>query len=175
MRNREQIPTKLQRYCLYPKGLYMKPKTRAVLCVAPFASLTFASLACVPADFEFNRDCRQWLNKRGYSVDYILLKTGKRQPGMATKWRSNVAAKEVQFGDVVTSRLRERPAASRASYVEEVRRNADGSPSDVRVSEWNMGRYTDKRCFVTDKFGILTEKWIPVDALVVVWRPSLPL
>ena len=87
-----------------------------------------------------------WIEKHGYSTDYIKQKVGKRQFGTAENWRGNVDVKDVQPGDVVLTRLRDNDKSMRASYVEEVRRNADGSPGAVLVSEWNEGRYTDQRC-----------------------------
>jgi hypothetical protein len=117
----------------------MKLKLNVALHTAATVLLMLSSLAAIARDFEFQRDCKQWLDKKGYSVDYIMLKTGKRQPGMATKWLGNVDRMDVQVGDVVTTRLQDRGDALRAAYVEEVRRNADGSPGAVLVSEWNLG------------------------------------
>ncbi len=140
------------------------------------ALLCVAAAAAAAQEFNFQRDCAPWIEKRGYSTDYIEQKVGKRQPGTADGWRGNVAAKDVQPGDVVLTLIREKGRSMRASYVEDVRRNADGSPGAVFVSEWNMGRYIDERCFVTDHFGMLSPpRPITIDAVVRVWRPSLPL
>jgi len=63
-----------------------------------------------------------------------------------------------------------------AAYVEEVRRNADGSASAVLVSEWNEGPFIDERCNVTDHFGRLSpQRPVALDTVVRVWRPTLPL
>jgi hypothetical protein len=137
-------------------------------CLASF------TLQAQPVDFA--RDCAQWIDKKGYSADYIKLKTGKRQTGMPLNWRGNVEPKDVQLGDVVISYLREKGRNMRVAYVEEVRRAADGSAASLIVSEWNMGKYVDERCFVTDHFGRLSEsRPMPIDTITKVWRPSLPL
>jgi len=63
-----------------------------------------------------------------------------------------------------------------ASYVEEVRRDRDGIAGAVIVTEWNEGKYIDEACFVTDHFGRDSgQRAIPLDTVVRVWRPSLPL
>ena len=54
---------------------------------------------------DFATRCKQWLDKKGYSVDYIEHKTGKRQPGLAPRWKGNLALAEVQAGDVVISSI----------------------------------------------------------------------
>lgn len=138
--------------------------------------LAGAALAASAPEFNFQRDCAQWVDKHGYSTDYIKQKVGKRQPGMAENWRGNVEPKDVQAGDVVLTHIRHKSRGMRASYVEEVRRNADGGAGAVIVSEWNVGPFVDERCNVTDHFGILAPpRPITLDAVVKVWRPSLPL
>ena len=139
------------------------------------------AVACVvapatQAQGSFERDCSQWTEKKGFSTDYIKLKTGKRQRGMADNWRGNVEPKDVQVGDVAMSYIKDKGRRMRVAYVEEVRRNADGSAGAVTVSEWNVGKYIDEACLVTDHFGRDSgQRTIAVDALVRVWRPSLPL
>lgn len=123
----------------------------------------------------FIRDCRHWIDKKGYSTDYIEQKTGKRQPGLAGEWRGNVPVQNVQPGDVALLRLKV-PGAMHAALVEEVRQNPGGTVSRMRVSEWNWGRMTDQRCLVTENFGRLAPpRWIELDAVAQVWRTSLPL
>src|SRR5437870_6482026 len=84
----------------------------------------------------FIKDCQHWIDKKGYSTDYIEQKTGKRQPGLASEWRGNVSVQDVQPGEVVLIRLRA-PEAMHAALVDEIRRNADGTISGIRISEWN--------------------------------------
>lgn len=126
--------------------------------------------------FVFNRDCAKWLEQKGYSTDYIQQKVGTRQRGFAQNWQGNVEPKDVQPGDVVIAFIRQKGQNMRVAYVEEVRRNADGTSGAVFVTEWNQGKYTDERCFVTDHFGRLSEsKPMTVGTIDKVWRPSLPL
>ena len=121
-------------------------------------------------------DCSQWVEKKGYSTDYIKLRTGKRQRGMAEGWRGNIAAKDVQAGDVVMTYIPDKGRRMRVSYVEEVRANADGSAGAAIITEWNEGRYVDEPCFVTDHFGRDSgRRSIPIDTVVRAWRPSLPM
>ncbi len=142
--------------------------------LAAGAVLLGAAARVVAADFQ--HDCAQWVEKHGYSADYIKLKTGKRQRGTPDSWRGNVAAKDMQPGDVVITAIVDKPPHLRVSYVEEVRNNSDGSAGAAIVTEWNEGRYVDERCFVTDHFGRDSgRRAIPIDSVVRVWRPSLPL
>ncbi len=123
----------------------------------------------------FIRDCQEWIDKKGYSTDYIEHKIGKRQRGLASSWRGNVPVREVQAGDVVLIALGT-PGAQHAAFAEEVRRNTDGTVSAIRLSEWNWGRTTNGRCLVTENFGRLApERWIALNSVAQVWRPNLPL
>jgi hypothetical protein len=142
--------------------------------------LAAALAALVPAAdaraADFQRDCVQWIDKHGYSADYIKLKTGKRQRGTPDGWHGNIAARDLQAGDVVITAIKDKPPHLRVSYVEEVRANADGGAGAVVVTEWNEGKYIDEPCFVTDHFGRDSGKRsIPIDTVVRAWRPSLPL
>src|SRR5664279_3728116 len=124
----------------------------------------------------FDRDCAKWIEQHGYSVDYIKLKTGKRQRGVAETWRGNVEPKDAQPGDVAMSYIKDKGRHMRVAYVEDVHKNADGSTAAVVISEWNMGRYIDEPCYVTDHFGRDSgRKVLSVDGFVRVWRPSRPL
>ena len=120
-------------------------------------------------------ECKEWVDKKGYSVDYIELRTGKRQEGMAREWRGNVELGEVQPGDVVMEWLKA-GNGQRAEFVEEIKRDAAGKPTAVRVSEWNLGKMVNERCHVTEDFGRLSKpRWIAMDLVLRVWRPSLLL
>ena len=121
----------------------------------------------------FIRECQQWIDKKGYSTDYIEQKLGKRQPGMASAWRGNVPVEEVRPGDVALVGIRTRPDSQHVALVEEVHRGRDGLVTAVRVSEWNWGRYVDQGCLVTETFGRLApERKIHLDAIRQVWRPD---
>jgi hypothetical protein len=77
--------------------------------------------------------------KKGYSTDYIEQKIGKRQPGLASEWRGNASVSHVQTGDAILIRLPV-PGAQHAALAEEVRRNADGTVTEIRLSEWNWAK-----------------------------------
>jgi hypothetical protein len=152
--------------------------TWSCMCTAVCAVVVaLASSASLAADFNFERDCAQWIDQKGFSTDYIKLKTGKRQRGMADGWRGNVASRDVRAGDVAMTYIKEKGRRMRASYVEEVVRiDANGSAGAVIVTEWNEGKYIDEPCFVTDHFGRDSgRRTIAVETIVRVWRPSLPL
>lgn len=122
----------------------------------------------------FIKACQNWIDKKGYSTDYIEQKTGKRQPGLASEWRGNVPVEDVQPGDVILIRL-SAAGAQHAALVDEVRKKADGTVSEIRLSEWNWGPMTDQRCLITENFGKLSPtRWITRDNVAHVWRPSLP-
>ena len=158
----------------------MRP-TRGVGPVGAAAAVLGALAVATPVAsraqaFSFQRDCAEYIQKRGYSVDYIQKKTGKRQRGMADEWKGNVAVEGVAAGDVVLTHLPEKIKVLHASYVEDVKRDTAGKLVEVMVTDWNFGRYTDERCFVTEKFGTTTPpRPIPAERIVRVWRPGLPL
>ena len=125
---------------------------------------------------DFNRDCAKWIAQRGYSRDYIELKTGKIQPGWPQSWRGNVEKEQVQAGDVVMYFVPKKEKVTRVAYVEEVRAEAaDGQAAQLQVSETNWGKYTNEPCLVTDHFGLATTSAISMNEILKVWRPSLPL
>lgn len=124
----------------------------------------------------FAEKCKSWIDKKGYSTDYIETKTGKRQPGFAPQWKGNVEPADVQVGDVLFTYVPNSTTAQRVAMVDEVIREADGKASAVIYSEWNQGkRFTDRDCLITDSFGLPTSGRLPVPAILRVWRPSLPL
>ena len=126
--------------------------------------------------FDFNRECAKWIAERGYSRDYIELKTGKIQNGWPQYWRGNVEKQNVQPGDVVMYVVPHKEKALRVAYVEEVRSAGTAEQAgQVQVSETNWGRFIDEPCLVTDHFGKVTTSNISMDYIVRVWRPSLPL
>lgn len=121
--------------------------------------------------------CQQWIEKKGYSLDYIEQRTGKRQPGQPPSWKGNVQPDAVQVGDVVIASVQGDAAAQRVAYVEEVAAGSDGLAYAVFVTEWNQGKqYLDKDCLVTNLFGQTGSKLrVPLNTVLRVWRPSLPL
>ena len=146
-------------------------------CSAAVVAAALLAASAASAQGAGAKDCSQWLAKKGYSVDYIQLKTGKRQRGMAETWRGNVEPKDVQPGDVVMTPIRDKGRRLHTSYVEEVRRNADRNAVAVVVTDWNrLGKYVDEACLVTDHFGRDSPpRTIGIESVVRVWRPSLPV
>jgi hypothetical protein len=141
-----------------------------------FAFLLLCSALGTTANAQsFAEKCKSWIDKKGYSTDYIEAKTGKRQPRLAPQWKGNVEPTDVQIGDVVFGYVENSTTAQRVALVDEVELS-DGKPIAVIYSEWNQGkRYLDRDCFVTDKFGLPSSGRLPVPAILRVWRPGAPL
>lgn len=128
---------------------------------------------------EWRERCKQWIERKGYPVDYIELKTGKRQNGMAVSWKGNVKPEQVQMGDVVirdTTTGKGRTIQV-AGYVEAVEPGSAGSETFVTLSAMGQGgnRSVDAECYVTETFGQVSRMRVPLSAVARVWRPSLPL
>jgi len=145
----------------------------AVLLLALSATPSWAQTAREP----FAVRCKQWIDKKGYSLDYIEQRTGKRQEGQPPTWKGNVKPEAVQVGDVVIAQVAGDVAAQRVAYVEEVSAGTDGLAYAVFVTEWNQGRQMlDRDCLVTNLFGQTGSKLrVPLNTVLRVWRPSLPL
>ncbi len=133
-----------------------------------------------PDDPNFLERCKSWIERKGYPVDYIEQKAGKRQPGFAPSWKGNVKPEDVRAGDVVIRRSVARDDGSStvsAGYVESVEPAAGGSGVFVTLSAMGIGGKTwvDQECWVTDTFGQISQVRVPLSEVVRVWRPSLPL
>src|ERR1043166_6770161 len=151
----------------------MKPAPSLKTAALSQCAIVFLCASLVLAQSpSFTRACQKWIDQKGYSTDYIEQKTGKRQPGLASERRGNLPVENVQRGDVGLIKLPRE--AMHAALVEEVR-SASDTPSSVRVSEWNWGRMTDQRCLITENFAKTGERWLNLDSVALVWRPSLPL
>lgn len=156
---------------------------RVAMGVVLIAAATFVSSASaqrlVLDSPEWRERCKQWIERKGYPVDHIEQKTGKRQPGMAVSWKGNVPPERVQVGDVVirTTTLESGRTIQVAGYVEAVEPASAGSETFVTLSAMGVGgkRAVDADCYVTDTFGQLIQMRTPISAVVRVWRPSLPL
>jgi hypothetical protein len=145
--------------------------SRAALSMLPLSLALCASASAQT----FAEKCKSWIDKKGYSSDYIESKAGKRQPGLAPQWKGNVDPADVQVGDVLFTYVPNSTTAQRVALVDEVE-TKDGKAIAVIYSEWNQGtRFTDRDCLVTDKFGLPTSGRLPVAAILRVWRPSVPL
>jgi len=139
------------------------------------AALGFAAAAQAQGQDtpKFDRECAEWIAKKGYSPDYIEQRTGERQTGMARNWRPNIELEELAPGDVVLQGV-DTPdgRGQRVAMVEEVLKRKDGSIRAVRVSEMNLGKLVEPRCHVTENFGKVTMRTIALDRLRSAWRPG---
>jgi hypothetical protein len=141
------------------------------------AVLALVSASAAAQGSDFATRCKEWIDKKGYSGDYIEKRTGHRQPGHHSSWKGNLAPADVQKGDVVFSSLSTSTGTGTSvAFVEDVETDAAGRPTAVTVSEWNRGkRQLDAGCFVSDMFGQETRMRMPIDSVLRVWRPGLPL
>jgi len=141
------------------------------------AAAALGVVALVPAvraqdNTKFMRECRQWIDKKGYSVDYIEQRTGQRPAGnMANNWISNLEPKEVQAGDVVFVYTGE-GKGQRAEVVDEVLKNDDGSIRALRTSVMNVGRLIDPGCAITENFGKVVHRTLAFERVIRAWRPD---
>lgn len=128
---------------------------------------------------QWRERCKQWIERKGYPVDYIEQKTGKRQDGMAVRWKGNVRPDQVQVGDVVirSQMVEDGRSIQVAGFVEVVEPASGGSEIFVTVSAMGLGGKTavDAECYVTETFGQVSRLRVPLSTVVRVWRPSLPL
>jgi hypothetical protein len=117
---------------------------------------------------KFNARCHEWIAKRGYSVNYVEKRVGKRQPGFGRSWVGNIERDAVQPGDVAIFV----PWEGHTAVVEEVERGPNGKPARLRISDWNRpGRYLDQACIVTEYFGKLSTWWVDASMATRFWRP----
>lgn len=122
------------------------------------------------SDTAYCQDCSKYLGK-GYCVDYIKQRVGKRPSGNAGTWKPNIDAKSVQPGDVA---IFSSPAPyGHVAMVERViyERNTD-KPYQIDISEWNWGaKMVDSGCAVTNMFGKTGTRTVRVNTVKGYWRP----
>ena len=137
-------------------------------------------------------NCRDWMNKAGYCVDYVKEKIPEFPiPQNATEIASlkNKEISEIREGDVAIFRLRN---YWHAAYVEKVHQNQQGIASAIDVSEMNFGDQMSfdefraswktnnenewKRaicCGVTDKYDQISfRKNVALDTVNQIWSPD---
>lgn len=158
----------------------MKPNTQTLGFMIALAMAGAALAQRAPIDGpQWRERCKPWIERKGYPVDHIELKTGKRQAGMAATWKGNVKPEQVQVGDVAIRSLtvEDGRTIQVAGYVEAVEPASAGSEIFVTVSAMALGGRTlvDAECFVTETFGQVSRARVPLSAVLRVWRPSLPL
>jgi hypothetical protein len=143
--------------------------------VLPLAGLlALSTVQAQQGGARFMRDCGAWVEKKGYSVDYIEQRTGERPAGnMAQNWRSNLEPKDVQPGDVVFMYVGD-TGGQRAEVVDEVVRGADGTIQSFRTSSMNVGKMVEPVCNITENFGKVVQRSVEFDRVIRAWRPKRP-
>ena len=114
--------------------------------------------------------CISWIEKKGYSRDYVEQRTGSRPPPRSN-WRNNIRPDELQVGDVVVLTL----WPGHVAVIEEITRDKSGSPERMRVSSFNYGRgqrWIDRDCEVSANFGVETSHWVSLAETIGYWRPG---
>lgn len=137
-------------------------------------TLTFLAFAYGFVQNSYAQDpCAKYYGK-GYCVDYIQQRLGKRPRGNAGTWSPNIDAKTVKAGDVA---IFSSPAPwGHVAIVERViyERNTD-KPYQIDISEWNWGiastKPEERACAVTQKFGKPTYRTVRVTTVKGYWRP----
>lgn len=116
--------------------------------------------------------CAKYYGK-GYCVDYIKERLGKRPSGNAGTWKPNIAIKDVKPGDVA---IFSSPGVGHVAIVERViyERNT-ANPFEVEISEKNWGSASSNKderdCYVTKNFNIVTRRTVRVSTVKGFWRP----
>jgi hypothetical protein len=151
----------------------MQPSRLAAIAATACAALACCSTLPARAQAQDNarwmRECHEWIEKKGYSVDYIEQRTGERPMGnMAQNWIGTLDPKQAQVGDIVFLRI-DGPggnSAQRAEVVEAVLRHEDGSVRAFRTSSMNHGKLIEPHCQITENFGKVTRHVVPVDQVL---------
>ena len=114
-------------------------------------------------------DCSRYFG-RGYCTDYVALRIGKRQRGDAGSWQANRSSNQGQPGDVFIQHIGN---FGHVGVIERVLyRPYTAIPAAYEVSEMNYGPiWVDSRCAVTNNFGRVTRRIVPVSAVAGIWHP----
>jgi len=123
---------------------------------------------------KWTRDCAEWIDKKGYSVDYIEQRTGQRPAGtMARDWRPNLEAKDAVPDDVVFLRVDSADGqGQRVEVVDEVVKAPDGTVRAFKTSSMNIGKMVEPKCHVTENFGKVRKRTVAFDRVLGAWRPE---
>lgn len=152
-------------------GLDRKQRT---MHVAVLLGLLLAAAAVRADNAKWMRDCAEWLDKKGYSVDYIEQRTGQKPSGtMARDWRPNLDPKDAGPDDVVFLRVESADnQGQRAEVIDEVVKAADGSVRAFRTSSMNIGKMVEPKCHITENFGKVRKRTVAFDRVIGAWRPE---
>jgi hypothetical protein len=120
--------------------------------------------------FNETQNCSVYFGK-GYCVDYIAFKTGKRQRGNANQWSGNIPTNQGKGGDVAIFDSPS-PYGHVAYIVRPVYQHNTANLIGYDIEEWNWGsKWVNRGCGVTDKFGSTTSRRISVSQVSRIWRP----
>jgi hypothetical protein len=147
-------------------------RAAVLLPILPMLLVCAAGGAHAQASQKFQRECAEWVAKKGYSVDYIEQRVGTRPSGnSASDWVANLDPKDVQPNDVVFMYIQSAGGkAQRAEVVDEVLRHPDGSIRALRTSSMNSGPMVEPVCHVTENFGKVTTHRVAFDRVIRAWR-----
>jgi len=149
-------------------------RTARGLCIAA-AVLGIAPVHAADGN-KWMRDCTEWVEKKGYSVDYVEQRTGVRpNANMARDWVPNLDPKDVQRDDVVFLRIEAAdPHAQRVEVVDEVLHADDGTIRAFKTSSMNIGKMVEPKCHVTENFGKVRRRTVTFERVIGAWRPTKP-
>jgi hypothetical protein len=122
------------------------------------------------------RDCSEWVEKKGYSVDYIEQRVGVRpNANMARDWVPNLDPKDATRDDVVFLRIEAADGrAQRVEVVDEVVRADDGSIRAFKTSSMNIGKMVEPKCHITENFGKVRRRTVSFEQVIGAWRSAKP-
>ena len=144
-------------------------RAKAWLSVAALAAAAHAQAA---DHSKWQRECAEWIQKKGYSVDYIEERTGQRPSGtMARDWMPNLEAKDARANDVVFLRVDSADGqGQRVEVIDEVVSAADGSVRAFKTSSMNIGKMVEPKCHITENFGKVRKRTVAIDRVIGAWR-----
>ena len=122
------------------------------------------------------RDCSEWVEKKGYSVDYVEQRTGVRpNANMARDWVPNLDPKDATRDDVVFLRVEAADGrAQRVEVVDEVIRADDGTIRAFKTSSMNIGKMVEPKCHITENFGKVRRRTVNFEQVIGAWRSTKP-
>ena len=113
-------------------------------------------------------DCSKYYGK-GYCVDYIQQRVGRRPRGDAAKWPANIKNDDVRAGDVAIFRSMG-GGYGHVAYVERVNLDRNRRPTSINVTEMNARGPLDK-CARGPEFGKATPGNYSISKVSGFWRP----
>ena len=111
--------------------------------------------------------------KQGYCEDYIHLKTGKRQPGLAHEWKSNIDAQYAKSGDVAIFKNVRNGQILYKGHVALIN-SVNLNNKSAYISDYNWGtKWVNYYCRISNLFGRCHHRLVKLsDINGGVWRPN---